>query len=705
MALPRRIPRSLMTVTAAAALLVGRPALAEELPLQTVILSTAGLAHFEHAGEVDGSTTLELPVRLDQVDDLLKSLVVFDGAGQIGGVSVPGRQPLAEAFRDLPFSRDDLNDPVRLLNALQGAEVRIEGGSSAEGRLVRVTPYQEGQGDAVVERHRVTLLTTEGIRSFPLEQLDNVRFTEPEVQEQIARGLAALHANRVRDQRTLRIDLQGESVRPVALSYVVSAPLWKSAYRLVLPPADAEEGEESLLQGWAVLENQTGSDWNDVQVMLVAGNPVTFRQALYESYYASRPSLPVEVLGRVTPRVDSGNLGTVNEIEAPRLSARAQPSSTGRSLGGFAAGEALADAMPAPMAAMAPMMESEEDVARQAFNRQAMAGTQAATSDDATTQVLFRFPTRFSVQSGHSLMVPFVSQSLEIERVSLYQPDTHPTHPLSSVYLTNDSQAGFPPGILTLYEETSFGGTAFIGDAQVPVMPKGESRYISYALDNKVSIDRQTTGEQRIVSAAIADGFLRQRVVRSQTTTYAIKGAAEEDRTVLIEHPRNSGWEIVRPKGQNVTVTATHYRIRVPVAAAEVESVAVTLERTDEERLALATMSVRDFVYQSNNAGRLDPKLRRAFEEMAELRQAVERLDVQIRDAQSRRERIFEDQRRMRENLARVPTNSDLGRRYLSQMNEQEDQIIALEQQVEDLTREKRVAEGRLREYVGNLTY
>ena len=52
-------------------------------------MSTSGLAQFTHSGNVTAGTVVELPVRLDQVDDVLKSLTVFDGAGTIGAVSLP----------------------------------------------------------------------------------------------------------------------------------------------------------------------------------------------------------------------------------------------------------------------------------------------------------------------------------------------------------------------------------------------------------------------------------------------------------------------------------------------------------------------------------------------------------------------------------------------------------------------------------------
>lgn len=64
--------------------------------------------------------------------------------------------------------------------------------------------------------------------------------------------------------------------------------------------------ELASLQGWAVLENLSGDDWDGIELTVVSGNPVTFTQALYQAYYVDRPEVPVEVFGRVMPSVDTG---------------------------------------------------------------------------------------------------------------------------------------------------------------------------------------------------------------------------------------------------------------------------------------------------------------------------------------------------------------------------------------------------------------
>ncbi len=61
---------------------------AAELPLTRVVLSSAGLAQFTHAGAITAGSTVDLTVRLDQVDDVLKSLTVVDRQGAVGAVSL-----------------------------------------------------------------------------------------------------------------------------------------------------------------------------------------------------------------------------------------------------------------------------------------------------------------------------------------------------------------------------------------------------------------------------------------------------------------------------------------------------------------------------------------------------------------------------------------------------------------------------------------
>ncbi|GAB5388992.1 MAG: hypothetical protein Alpg2KO_19600 [Alphaproteobacteria bacterium] len=711
------------------------PALADQLPVKRIILSTSGLAHFEHQGHVSGNTTLDLPVRLDQVDDLMKSLLVFDSVGRLGGVSVPGRTPLPQAFRDLPFSQVELGSPVALLNALKGSAIKITGNRRMEGLLVSVLAEQaQAEGGIDLTRHRVTLMGPQGLQSVVLEDLSTIQFVDQAVQDQLARGLQAIFAHRVQDQRTLSVQLMGEGKRDVALSYVVKAPLWKSTYRMVLPEQDKPDG---MLQGWAVLENMSGTDWDDVDITLVSGNPVTFRQSLYTSYYAPRPELPVEVMGRIMPRLDKGALGDLNEVRRYDDRAKYEGMSDGDrirhsiareltenpdkvlALQGLSIGadgsvsineteetptELRMAARPFPTDFDNGGLYAEDGVYLGHPSVRRMAGPaleQAAVASDAATQVLFEFPDPLTVKSGHSLMLPFASTSIPTEQLWLYQPDTHVEHPLTTIRVTNTTDAGLPPGILTLYVPTA-AGTTYIGDAQMPVIPKGEDRLISYALDAKTRIDHQLAITRNVTEASLSEGILYQKTSLRRTTTYLIKAPAEEDRTIILEHPRIQGWTL-DGEDDGIELTPNHYRIRLTVPAGEVTRHTVTLSRVTTDKAGLIEPSEGKITYYMNAIGDINPALTEAFTQMATMRRAIDQTRSKVSRLEKERNGIREKWQDNRNNFSSFGSDTRVGRRIQKTMNEQMDRMDSIDLELEALSKTLVQQQQRLKTYIAEL--
>ncbi|MCM2344555.1 MAG: hypothetical protein NDJ24_08345 [Alphaproteobacteria bacterium] len=684
------------------------PALADTLPLKRVAISTSGLALFEHQGSVSGSTNIEVPVRLDAVDDVLKSLVVLDSAGEFGGVSLPGREPLSQSFRDLPFTREDLNSPVSLMNALQGAEIEITGASIIKGRLMNVVPETTSteNGDTLT-RHRVSVVTPEGVKTALLENLNNVRFTETAVQKQIDRALEAVYINRIRDQRALTVSLKGTTTRPVGITYVQAAPLWKSAYRLVMP----EGSDKAFLQGWAILENTTGIDWDKVDVTILSGAPVTYRQSLYESYYLNRPELPVKVMDRVMPRVDRGSLGGVGSIEGYIENEMLREESDG-AMKKERRANAPAPAMMAKMA-MADNAVSMESMgyggAMPASAPMEMAQATMAVAQDAATQMVFTFPEPVTLAAGNSLMVPFVSRELPAERVWLYQPETNQGHPLATVEMDNNGETGLPPGILTLYEQNGpQKATLHVGDAEMPMVPKGESRFISYALDTKTKIDQVTQDDRQYGLLTISKGLLNHKVLWRNTTTYTIKAPAEEDRTLVVEHPRRPDWELVKPEGLDAEpeVTDTHYRAKISVGKGETKKLELTLQRDDTEVISLNGISPYDIDNRISISGKdLKAEVRRALEKIKELQNVVYSAQNDLNQLEQKRQEIFRDQERLRENLKTVAANNDLGKRYLKELNDQEDALARMKKEQEAGQQRLNGAHKALSDYIYTLEF
>src|SRR5205085_9450946 len=101
--------------------------------------------------------------------------------------------------------------------------------------------------------------------------------------------------------------------------YVVENPIWKTSYRLVLPTLTAKKDEQDkekkaeakkpYLQGWAVVENQTDEDWNDVRMALISGRPISFQMNLYDSLFITRPVVEPELFASLRPVTYSGGFG------------------------------------------------------------------------------------------------------------------------------------------------------------------------------------------------------------------------------------------------------------------------------------------------------------------------------------------------------------------------------------------------------------
>ena len=701
-----RAPTLKIAAVVMAAMMTALPAWAQEsakpLAVDRVILSTAGLAHIEHSITVNGNESVVVPLRLNQVDDVMKSLVIFDAKGSLGAVTLPGKQPLAEAFRDLPFKQSELSNPILLLNAYQGAGVTLTvGGSAVSGKLVSVTPEQVvHEGGMSETRYRLTLMTAEGMKQLWLDQAQSLQFDDAAIKDEIARALAAVRSNATSDQRALTIALKGQGSREVRLGYVIEAPLWKAAYRLVLPAA-GEKKSEGLLQGWAVVENMTASDWNNVDLTLVSGNPVTFRQQLYQSYHVDRPEIPVEVLGRVMPRVDAGTIGTAGNMEREaRLRAQAP---------------VMAKTMRAPMAAAAPMpqmaMESMAfaDNAVEGYAGGGIAadmdslamGATAAASAEATTQVLFHFADRLSLPAGQSLLMPFTSGKLEMTRLSVYQPDTHPRHPLAAVEMTNGGDSGLPPGVLTIYEDSAaVKGTSYVGDARLPALAAGEKRLVTYALDSKVTVDRDVKSDTVEGKVAIAGGVVKVAQTLREKTTYSVKAPAREARRVIIEHPRRGDFTLIAPKAEDVEVTDGYYRIAVDLAAGEEKTMPVVLERVLWQSYAVENFSLDDLLSYAGKRGEMDKSTRKLFAELAEVRRDIDALDAKIAQLGSERDMIFADQTRVRDNLRSLSGTSDIQQRYIKKLGEQETRIADIDDEVVKLQRQRAAREDEMRKKI-----
>lgn len=661
-------------VVVAAAWLAALPAEAADLALKRVVLSTGGVGYFEYEAAVDGNATLSLDVPLDQVDDVLKSLIVYDAAGSVGEITLPGREPLTQSFADLPFGRAALDSETDLLNALQGAEIRVGAPKAISGRLVHVDRERVRDATGVPQtRPRVSVMTAAGLQRFALDDVDAIAFADPRLQRQVDAALSRIDAYRASGRRRLTLQTHGAGKRVVRVGYVVAVPLWKASYRLSVP-VDPNSAT-ARLQGWAVLENFSGVAWQDVELTLVSGNPVTFRQALYESYYVPRPVVPVESGSRVLPPPDTGTIGLV---------------------------AGAAKALPAMPRAMNQAAREATAMVAPAAPAPPPATIEAGAAAEGATQIAFTAPQKISVAAGQSLVLPLLDRALPMRRIDLYQPAVDPRHPLAAIELTNTAATGLPPGVLTLYQESA-AGALYLGDARLAALPAGDKRLLSFAVDGKVTVDRSDSAAQPIVKATIARGVMRVERMTRWTTRYRVKSASPASPTLVVEQPRRAGATLRTPDPKSVELTAQAYRIPLALPASGDSSLSVVEEEPNEETIGLLDLG-DDRLAALVASRELDPGLRQALGGIAERRQAVARRSADLKRLQDRRAQAVADEARLRSDLAVLGADPALHKRLLDKFSETETAIETVSAAIAKASDAEAAAEKALSDYVAGLT-
>jgi len=197
-------------------------------------------------------------------------------------------------------------------------------------------------------------------------------------------------------------------------------------------------------------------------------------------------------------------------------------------------------------------------------------------------------------------------------------------------------------------------------------------------------------------------GVLELTYEVEQTTTYRIKAPAREAREVLIEHPRQQGWKIVKPDPKEVELTDDQYRIRRSIEAGKQAKVTVQLTMPRVQTVAL-TGQGKDFYLAYAGNGELNDRMRQALGKMAELRDVVDAHQRELQELEAQRNVIHEEQRRIRDNLARIPRDSDLYKRYLEKLDAQEDKLERILASTEDTQDALDAATTALGDYIRGL--
>jgi hypothetical protein len=217
-----------------------------------------------------------------------------------------------------------------------------------------------------------------------------------------------------------------------------------------------------------------------------------------------------------------------------------------------------------------------------------------------------------------------------------------------------------------------------------------------------VLVDREDRAEQTISRATMANGIFRASIVDQRTTVYTLKAAPREDRRIIIEHPRLPGWELVTPDAKAAEITDIAFRVPVELKAGSVLRQTITTQWSRMEEQVLSTLEPDVILAYASNTN-LTQAQRNAFNRIAEMKKTIDAIDAQLRAEAGARDRVYEEQGRIRENMKSVPVGSDLQARYMRLMGELEDQAETSKRNIDRLEQQRISENQKLADYVAGL--
>jgi hypothetical protein len=301
-----------------------------------------------------------------------------------------------------------------------------------------------------------------------------------------------------------------------------------------------------------------------------------------------------------------------------------------------------------------------------------------------------------TIHKNESAMVPILQQELPAEHVTLWSANE--ATPLRAVWLENTSKLTLDSGSFSIFENGEFAGEGLLD----PIHP-GEKRLLSYAADQAVRV-RATNrdGKRTLHHVEIRRGVIIETHMDVASMTYSAINSADEDRVVLLEHPRRTnGWSL--DDGLKADETAPSlYRFKVPVAAHATAKLEVREHGPERVRVDLnanqnQTEYLLDLVKRVPDAlDKLQP--------IIDAQTAVAKLDWNIAQSKKAEETAGADEARDRENLTALKGNEAV-KRFVDELNHAEDTLQAARQQTADLEHQKEAAVGKLNVMIAALSY
>jgi len=657
------------------------------LPIRRVVLYKHGVGYFEREGIVTGAAVVALSFKQREVSDVLKSLTILDlDGGTVSAVSYDSTTPVEQLLAEIALHIPDSDSLVGLLPQLKGSRVAVKPVAATApvlGVLLGIDTVQTTTDGGVTSVVRVSVMTdTAEVKTFDLFDIE-LQLLDEGVKRDLDFYLKTQLASKKKDARTFSLFAQGDGERTLRASYVLEAPVWKATYRVLLsdsvgagrvsdgpsePVAHASGSEKSenqpLIQGWAVVDNTSDEDWENVSLTLVAGLPVSFVHDLYTPRYIRRPVVEVrESTGVLPPMAEAGVM--MSAMDDDYEMSLDEPAGYGG--GGGEIHMKRSRSMAAPMTTAAT---GRRGVVRDSGVSSVQTQTRERQVGDLFEYVI---DNPVTVRRNQSALVPILLKPFAGRSVLLYQKQARAENPMRCVEFENTTGLTLEGGPVTVLDAGSY-----VGEAMLDTLKPTEKRLVGYAVELGVRVtDTIGSKKQAVTRVRISGGTMWTFFGQESKTKYTFVSKADKEQVLYLDHPRPAqDWDLIEPEKPH-EITDNFWRFKLTLPANATVACTVVIRQPQMQTFSLSDLkepTLAAWVKQQWLDAKTEKVLRAAFA----IRDEIATQDATIQRLDAEREKLNKDQARIRENLAPLgdrASEKELRERYVRTLGQQEDRL------------------------------
>lgn len=648
-----------------------------DLPVKGVVLYKHGIGYFERDGSVPAGEEVRLSFKTGDMNDILKSLVVEDSGGRVSAIRYDSNESLQQQLSKYPFKVEEGEFLSNFLDRLKGARIELKlgdrpvTGTIVSGRVVEAGP----DSDRRAVREQVTLLLDSGdIANYDLANTTGIRLLDPHLQEQLKQYLETLAQAKSREKRSIYVDSPVQGAHTLRLSYITPTAIWKSSYRLSLHEPD------SMLEGWAIVDNTTDEDWNNVKLSVVSGRPISFISLLDTPRYGHREVVELPEDRAAGPEVYSG------AVAGPPPPAQAPADGV---IGGL----------------LNPQTKAKAPSAGLALEEQTRLEPMASTVEGATGATLgelfeYQFAGPITIKANQSAMLPFLHDKVTARKLLIYT-EKDGEHPVNAAELSNNTGKTLDGGPITVYDSG-----AYAGEALFETLKTGDKRLIGYAVDYGTRITAAFDSHgQTIREIHVKNGLLEARYAERQTRTYTIRNVDAKPKVLVIQQEGINQYSILSPEPTERTATAYRFEVKVPANGSQSLKV-------EQEHLIASTTSLEsstpDFLLTMVQNKQLTETGRRQLQAIADLKHQTAEVEQTLANTRSEINDLSGDQARLRQNidsLNRVKGQEQQVRDYSAELAQNETRLGKLRNETGNLQLRKADLETQLKQLIEKLNF